>query len=225
MHSVSLLFIDVHLSKVNYLLNAKAISLDIKLSPLKDFQSILPEHQFSLDFNGMSIEGRLDGLVQKDGKWWVRETKTTSLAQRQFKERVTISDQATLYYWAARKLGFPVEGIMYDALHKPLLRKSQKEDANGFGLRIRLDYQQRPEHYFTREYVYRTELDIKMFEEDLLAFQKDLIQKDKEGGYYRNQNSCMSFNSACPYLKICFTEKPDPLLLQLFFKPRKKQGE
>ncbi len=192
---------------------------------LKDFQSILPEHPFSLDFNGMSIEGRLDGLVQKDGKWWVRETKTTSLAQRQFKERVTISDQATLYYWAARKLRFPVEGIMYDALHKPLLRKSQKEDANGFGLRIRLDYQQRPEHYFTREYVYRTELDIKMFEEDLLAFQKDLIQKDKEGGYYRNQNSCMSFNSACPYLKICFTEKPDPLLLQLFFKPRKKQGE
>src|SRR5579863_4574295 len=92
------------------------------------FQSILPEHPFVLDFNGMNVEGRLDGLVQKDDKWWVRELKTTSLQARQFKERVNISEQASLYYWAARKLGFPVEGVVYDALHKPLLRKNQSEN-------------------------------------------------------------------------------------------------
>lgn len=184
------------------------------------FQSILPEHPFSIDFNGMPIEGRLDGLVQKDDKWWVREVKTTSLGHRQFKERTEISDQAVLYYWAARKLGFPVVGIMYDALHKPLLKKTHRENGEEFALRIRLDYKARPDHYFQREYVYKTDVDIAHFEEDMASFQRDLIIKKEHGGYYRNQNSCLSFHSECAYKKICFMERPDPLMVNLFFKHR-----
>jgi hypothetical protein len=192
---------------------------------LRDFQSILPEHPFSLDFNGMNVEGRLDGIVQIKDRYWIREVKTTSLQQRQFKERATISEQATLYHWAARKMGFPVQGIMYDALHKPLLRKSQNENAAEFALRIRLDYKNRPDHYFNREFVYRTDNDMKMFEEDLLSFQKDLILKNTSGGYYRNPNSCLSFNSACVYRPICFQESPDPLTMSLFYTKTKRRQE
>ena len=192
--------------------------LDCFPKDMLNFQSILPEHPFVMNFNGMSIEGRLDGLVQKDNKWWVREVKTTSLAQRQFKERMNISEQAILYYWAARKMGFPVEGVLYDALHKPMLRKNQSEDAEMFALRVRLDYKSRPEHYFQREYVYKTQTDIKNFEEDLTAFQRELIVKREHGGFYRNNNSCLSFNSECVYKKICFMSKPDALTVSLFFK-------
>jgi hypothetical protein len=190
-----------------------------------NFQTILPEHPFALDFNGISIEGRLDGIVQKDGKYWVREVKTTSLQQRQFKERMAVSEQADLYYWAARKLGFPVEGIMYDALHKPMLRKNQSENAQEFGLRIRFDYKQRPEHYFQREYIYKTKTDIKNFEDDLTSFQRDLISKRESGGFYRNHNSCLSFNSECSYKRICFSEKPDELILNLFYKKKEMKDE
>ena len=196
---------------------------------LLDFQTILPEHPFSLDFHGTPIEGRLDGIVMKDNKWFVRELKTTSLSQRQFKERMNVSEQADLYYWAARKMGFPVCGIMYDALHKPLLRKNQSENAEGFAIRIRLDYKNRPEHYFCREYVWKTDLDMKRFEEDLTAFQTDLMQKlgPPDNGdpkcFYRNTNSCLSFNSTCVYKNICFAENPDPLLIKLFFKQTNRE--
>lgn len=190
---------------------------------LLDFQTILPEHPFSLDFHGTPIEGRLDGLVMKDNKFWVRELKTTSLAQRQFKERMNVSEQAVLYFWAARKMGFPVQGIMYDALHKPLLRKNQSENAEGFAIRIRLDYKNRPEHYFQREFVYKTDQDVKNFEDDMYAFQTDLMRKlgPPDNGdpkcFYRNTNSCLSFNSECQYKRICFSEKPDELMLKLFY--------
>lgn len=189
------------------------------------FQSILPEHPFSIDFNGMPVEGRLDGLVQKDGLWWVREVKTTSLSQRAFSERMNVSEQALLYIWAARKMGFPVQGVVYDALHKPLLRKNQSENAQSFALRIRMDYKQRPEHYFQREFVYKTETDVKHFEEDLASFQRDLIIKREHGGYYRNANSCLGFNSECTYKKICFMKKPDDLTLNLFYYKKAKKDE
>lgn len=192
---------------------------------LLNFQSMLPEHKFELDHNGMRIEGRLDGLVQREGKWWVREVKTTSLHQRQFKERMAISEQADLYYWAARKLGFPVEGIMYDALHKPMLRKNQSENAFEYASRIRIDYKMRPEFYFQREYVYKTKTDEKHFEDDLSSFQGDLTFKRRNGDFYRNHNSCISFNSECQYKKICFMEKPDPLTLSLFYTKKDRSDE
>ena len=48
---------------------------------LLDFQTILPEHPFSLDFHGTPIEGRLDGIVMKDNKWFgYANLKTTSLS-------------------------------------------------------------------------------------------------------------------------------------------------
>ena len=206
----------------------QAIALGMWNSFPKDrhqFQSILPEHPFVMNFNGMPIEGRLDGLIQKDDKWWVRELKTTSLQARNFKERANISEQASLYFWAARKMGFPVQGVMYDALHKPLLRKNQSENASDFAIRIRLDYKNRPEHYYQREFVYKTETDIKNFEEDLASFQSDLLSKWKNGGFYRNHNSCLSFNSQCQYFPICFSDKLDPLVLNLFYTKKELKNE
>jgi hypothetical protein len=165
----------------------------------------------------------MDGLVKKDGRWWVRELKTTSLNRRQFSERMQVSEQASLYVWAAKELGFDVQGVVYDGIHKPLLRKGVNESAQEFGERIMKDYHERPDVYFQREYVYRKPVDIKHFIQDMTSFQRDLVMKKEHGGFYRNHANCIAFNAECAYKKICFEEKPDILTLQLFYKQREDQ--
>lgn len=188
------------------------------------FQDISSEKSFSVGLfkngKGIKLEGIMDGLVKKDGNWWVRELKTTSVNRRQFKEKMDVSEQATMYVWAARKLGFDVKGVVYDAIHKPQLRKGVNESMEAFGRRIIEDYKNRPDVYYQREYVYRTNIDLVNFEKDMRAFDRDLKRKQKHGGFYRNQGSCFSFNTECPYKRICFSEQPDQLTLSLFYKQR-----
>lgn len=220
----------VEVSEVEDVDIAHAIAKGMWLGFQKDkdtFQEMQSEKKFSVPFKtrgvkyGLSVDGIMDGLAKKDNRWWVRETKTTSLNRRQFKERMDVSEQASMYVWAARKLGFDVQGVMYDGIHKPLLRKGVNESTSAFCDRIVKDYcdPSRREMYYQREYVYRSPVDIKHFETDLNAFRKDLIEKSK-GGCYRNHNSCVAFNSDCQYRRICFDEKPDILTLQLFYKQR-----
>ena len=217
----------VELSEVENIDVARAIAVGMWMYFPKDkdiFTQVFSEKPFSVPINkngsGVKIEGIMDGLVMKDGNWWVREFKTTSLSFRQFKERMDVSEQASLYVWAARKLGYDVKGVVYDAIHKPLLRKGKNENCDQFCQRIITDYKDRPEVYFQREYVYRSDTDLKHFFEDLKAFNRDLKRKVKHGGFYRNQGSCVAFNSTCQYSKICFSEQPDKLTLDLFYKQR-----
>lgn len=192
---------------------------------MRSFQEIIPERPFDIDVNGMMVVGRMDGLVKKDGRWWVREMKTTSLSHRQFKERMDVSEQASLYVWAARKLGYDVCGVVYDGLHKSLLRKTSRETAEEFASRITRDYSERPGIYFQREYVYKTDAAIEQFERDLVDFQRDVLIKKEHGGWYRNTNSCLSFGGECSYKKICFMDEVDELTLQLFYKQEDRDGQ
>jgi hypothetical protein len=184
------------------------------------FQEIYPEKEFSVKFGKVTVEGIMDGLVKKDNRWWVREMKTTSLNRRQFAERMGVSEQASMYVWAAKELGFDVQGIMYDALHKPLLRKGANESCEAFCNRIRQDYKDRQDVYFQREYVYRSKTDIDNFVKDMKAFRADLFWKRRTKGFYRNHGSCVAFNSQCQYQRICFDAQPDKLTLDLFYKQR-----
>lgn len=217
----------VELTDVEEVMISEAMCVGMWTAFPKDmhvFQEIIPEREFKLDVGGIEIVGRMDGLVKKDGRWWVREMKTTSLNHRQFKERMEVSEQASLYVWAAKKIGFDVCGVVYDGLHKPALRKTQRETADEFASRIKKDYRDRPDVYFQREYVYRTDAAIKQFETDLMDMVRDLMVKKEHGGWYRNTNSCLSFAGECSYKKICFMDKVDELTLQLFYKQQEVEN-
>jgi len=82
-----------------------------------------PEVDFNVSMGwGVRLVGRVDGLIKKNNKYWIREAKTTGLSIRQFEGRMQTSYQATGYMWAVQKaLGMPIQGLMYDCLKKPLL--------------------------------------------------------------------------------------------------------
>lgn len=192
--------------------------------PTKDltcFEEIKPELEFRIKIApGVVFVGRVDGLVTHKGNRWVRELKTTGLPFSQFERRARTSPQATGYVYAAKKLGEDVQGIIYDYIKKPLLRKNQSEDMHAFGTRIMKDYRERPGLYFRRHYVYRNPVELAMFEQGMLDQVKEIKRRWKSQEWYRNQDQCWNFNAECPYMKICFSERPDPLTINLYYNKK-----
>lgn len=169
--------------------------------------------------------GKVDGRITKFDNTWIRELKTTGLNTRQFEGRCSVSTQATGYVWGVIKNGHDVKGIMYEYVRKPILRKGVKESADDFGRRIIADYKARPQFYYNQHLSYRTPVDLKNFEEDTVMIAHDIINTTCTGKFSRNQDQCFNFNSACPYMNICFSENPDPLTLELYFTHRKEEED
>ena len=197
---------------------AIAMFVHFPFKDLSNFEEIQSEKKFSVKLGklrGVRFEGRTDGLVKKDGKWWVRELKTTGLNQRQFSSRISTSNQSSAYMYAMRQLGYPVVGTLYDYIKKPLLRKRVSENAMDFGKRILMDYQTKPEMYYDQIYSWRNDVEMKIWEDDMVALVQDMRRRKV---FPRNTDGCYNYNSECPYKKICFEDKPDPLMLRLYFR-------
>lgn len=183
------------------------------------FEEIKSEMEFRVQLmDGVWFIGRVDGLVKKDGLWWLRELKTTGQTQRQFNQRVSTASQGSAYVWAMKQLGYDVKGIMYDFIKKPLLRKRVCEDQFQFGSRILNDYKKKSDFYYGQLFSYRSQQELDLWYEDSVSLAKDVISKRRSKRYYRNTQACYSYNFECPYKKICFEEKPDSLMLQLYFR-------
>jgi len=188
---------------------------------LTEFEEIKSEYEFNVKvpgLRGVRYRGFIDGLNKKDGYWFIRECKTTGLSQRQFEGRASTSGQGTGYVWAAKQDKYDVKGIMFDAIKKPQLRKGRHETMDDFGRRILQDYKERPDFYFKRVWSYRNEEQLELFHSDLVAFVRDLRSKNRTQRWHRNQDQCWNFNAECPYLKICFTKTPDPLVMELMYE-------
>ena len=93
------------------------------------------------------------------------------------------------------------------------------ESADDFGRRIMDDYgdEKKQKHYFTRHYTYRTKDDIRRYKTDMAHLIGEICRRRDKGLWYRNPDACWSFNSECPYKKICFCDEPDTLTLDLYF--------
>ena len=193
-----------------------------------DFQEIHSEEEFSISFGrkvrGVRLRGRVDGRVKKENCWWVREVKTTSNAAL-FEKQLDVADQATGYVYALRKLGFDVVGVMYDLIRKPLLRQRAQESVDDFGKRIMADYKERPDEYYTRPYTYRTHVDLKHYEEDMIDLAREIRDHRRRGLWRRNPDACWRFNRECEFKKICFQENPDPLTIQLYYTKKQKKDQ
>ena len=192
-----------------------------------EFEEVLPEKSFKVklgNLRGVYLKGRLDGLVKRQGKWWIREVKTTSVDKRCFQSRASVSYQAAGYmYGVGKETNTPLCGVVYDVIKRPLLRRAKHETAEDFGKRIFADYSnpEKKEMYYDRYYSYRTEKEIAEFERDMVILARDLRRRIREGDWYRNTDACFTFNSECPYKKICWEDKPDPSLMEALYERRK----
>jgi len=193
---------------------------------VKEWDQHFPEKEFDIPFpglRGVRLVGRVDGLVKKNGNWWVREFKTTGLTPRQFEGRCKTSAQVTGYVYAMRELGYAVQGVLFDAIKKPLLRKRKTDTVDDYGKRIIEDYKadaslpEKDRKCYSRPTSYRKDSDLRLFHDDMAEMVRDIRRRRRSNVWWRNQDYCWSFNSECPYEKICFMDSPDPLTMQVYF--------
>jgi len=142
---------------------------------LGEFEDMHVEKEFKVsipNLRGVRLVGKVDGLIKKKGRWWVREIKTSGLTPNQFKGRIKNSYQVSGYVYAANKLGYDIAGVQYDVIKKPRLKKGVNETVHDFGRRIMQDYladSKKPEadrKCYSRPNTYRNEDDITMYLDD-----------------------------------------------------------
>jgi hypothetical protein len=175
------------------------------------------------------VAGKIDKIVRlPDGRCALVEHKTTGDSiespDADFWKRVRLDHQVTLYFWAARELGYEVETIIYDAIHKPGMepfkatpaekRKYKKdgklyanqrehnEPIEQYGERLTNDIGKRPDFYFRREEVPRLESDVAEFLDELWQQQKAIQQARLHRRHYRNPAACIH-PYRCQFLDIC----------------------
>lgn len=189
------------------------------------FEALATEEEFAIPLDtDVVFVGKVDGRVKKKGIWWVRELKTTSLSFRQFQGKCQTSAQGTGYVYGLLPK-YDIQGILYDYVKKPILRKGMKETADDFGRRIMRDYKLRPKYYYNRYHSYRNPVDIKNFSEDTIKLAYDILDKIQSGSFYRNLDQCWHWGKECEYAKICFQEVPDQLTLDLYYTQGKEEED
>lgn len=187
-----------------------------------DFKTVKSEFEFMVPLDGLrgvTLRGRVDGVVQHNGKLWIREFKTTSWDMAEYERKASVSSQGAAYiYGVSKYLGVEISGIIYDILKKPRLRKRVSDTSQDFADRIYQDYKDRPEFYFPPRYMsYRSSKEIAEFEKDTVVLTKDLRRRIKHKDWYRNTDSCYAFKSECPYKTICWDDNPDNGLIDSLY--------
>lgn len=89
------------------------------------------------------IAGKIDGIVElPDGRLAVLEHKTTSedlSIDGDYWRRLRIDQQISLYYLAARAMGYEVQTVIYDVLRKPSIAPKIIADLDAAGCKIVID--------------------------------------------------------------------------------------
>lgn len=174
-----------------------------------------------------NLVGIFDGIVEMGGKYWILEHKTAS----QINTRHVLRDkQVSMYVSAARMLGIPVEGVIYNTLRKGLPQKpallkkgglsrslsnnityeSYLEAIEEHGLSPE-DYQEqlnvlkeRENPFFHREFVPRTEGNDDQVWEDVQKTEELRAILVKNNIFPRNDTKDCAWD--CPYAELCLAE-------------------
>ncbi len=78
-----------------------------------------------------------------------------------------------------------------------------RETPDMYGARLLQDITERPEFYFARKEISRTEADLKVFEMELYNIYQTVKNMNKNGGWYVNEAQCEA-TFKCPYIDLCY---------------------
>ena len=181
---------------------------------LSEFEAVDTEIDFNVPLGrmrGVRLFGRVDKRFKHRGVWWLGEFKTTSNTSL-FVKSLDTARQATTYTYAAIKSGIEVEGVLYDLIRKPALRRRVEETVEDFGKRIIVDYRDRPNEYYSRHYAYRNRVQLQQFEDDTASIAREMRTRTRKNDFPRNVDSCWNYNRECDFKKICFKGKHEPTM-------------
>jgi hypothetical protein len=186
------------------------------------------EWEFPVDPIGRYIHvGKRDGYVEHPGwgKRFLYELKTAAArGEDNYMHRLHLDHQINSNLLALHKEGKPAEGVIYDIIWKPQLRRKTQPDETleEFRDRILAEYDADPAGYFARLTVSRTP-------EQLIGYERELIEQyEVLAGLkvkYRNGSACVNHNMVCPFFDLCMDPKATEEQLALFHKRDKKLPE
>lgn len=184
------------------------------------------------------VAGKIDAIVEIDGRAYVVEHKTSSediSAGTQYWKRLRMDSQVSTYLAGAKAIGFDVSGCIYDVLGKPAVRpyKATSQDARKYTKDGRLYANQRaedetveeykvrvaetvtaePEKYFVRAEVVRLDDDALDAEFDNWQIAKSIRDAQVNNRHPRNPEACLRYGRECEFFGVCTRESSleDPL--------------
>ena len=171
--------------------------------PEKPFElRMISDHGRSYKFY---IAGKIDDLVEIDGRHWIVEYKTASRLDGSYYDRLYVDSQITMYMYAMERLGYDVAGVIYRVIRKPSLRRGKTESLEQFKGRLIQDIEDRPEFYFEERKLHRSRDDIKTFEK-MIFKEASLAEKLYKSGCAFQHSTACSMYGACEYLPLCMGE-------------------
>ncbi len=184
----------------------------------KDWLEI--EGEFNVKVSGGQFRGKRDGVfATKQNKKWLFETKTKSRFDDDILMKIIPRDFQVRSYMLAWYLEFGehLQGVLYNVIRKPQLRKTVKETQGQFLQRIKIDINDRPDFYFSRYEVSISENEISKFS---LSFQNTTLKfadfvSANENTDVEHIHECNSVYGACPFLDYCSSNKQDTSLLHV----------
>lgn len=146
-------------------------------------------------------------------------------------KRLTIDSQISHYFLSSKMEGIELDGVLYDIIRKPQtkpkaiskkIQDEMNETGRYYGFPI-LDsekvltfetlrmYQRRVAHdaivkssyYFNRRMIYRTDVDLGEYQQELWDISKAILHARKHDAHYRNSDACVQWNYPCEFLDIC----------------------
>lgn len=186
--------------------------------------------------------GIIDAILRRKGVLYFCDHKTAVNADWKYFQELKSNPQLTQYLLAAKQAGYEVDGFVWDVVLKPSISpkkltkvaKSELETEgtycgypvsqyNGeeeetpelYGIRVFVEYTERPEKYFIRQSIKRTD-------EQLLGFLADTALTIHEESrcrqdprlFLKNLGACKAYGTLCEYHQLCAegdTERYQPI--------------
>jgi len=177
------------------------------------------------------LHGYFDGLIKgEDSKMrYILENKFVSSIDESYLDHLLWDDQAGYYIMAARQLGFPVVGCLYNLIRKPSIRQgkatpiearkftkdgklyaNQREtdepDAD-YVMRVREWYEINKGEAFVKHLVMRSEAQLEALAARFGQIVSDLRDCNRNNAYYANGEACAI--RGCPYASVCLEDTPE----------------
>ena len=175
------------------------------------------------------LAGKIDALAKEkaSGKTLIVEHKTTSQdigPGSAYWLKLPIDGQVSGYYVGAQSLGYEPTNCLYDVIRKPTIkpykatpvdkRKYNKdgslskacrefdETPQEWYERLKADIAERPDYYYARLEIARSNNDLEEYLFDMWAVSREIADAERMGRFSRNPDSCNVFGS-CEYFDVC----------------------